>query len=62
MRKHNYVVGFNGDGQVGYGKENTWAELLTFKEAQKAVKKLLKPNYARCKRIIYKLVSVETID
>jgi hypothetical protein len=71
MRKRNYVVGFTGKGQVVYGKKisnevydrkNSYIDLLTYKEAQKEVRNLLKPNYSKSKRYIYELQGVYTID
>ena len=67
MRKHNYVVGFEGEGNVAYGKDREeskyrvsgWTHLLTLFQAKQQVKKLSKPN--RGKRYIYKLVKVESI-
>ena len=64
MRKHNYAVGFAGNQQVVYGKDEeskaSWIEPLTLKQAQKRVKVLSQARYA--KRTIYKLVPVTTID
>lgn len=57
MRKHNYVVGFIGEGQVVYGKDENhlpkWVEPLTLAQAKKRLNKL-----AEGKKSIYKLVKV----
>ena len=48
MRKHNYLVGFKGEGNVAYGKNDTnsfgqkiskWAKLLTLGQARRMAKK-----------------------
>ncbi|MFA6463339.1 MAG: hypothetical protein WCT51_04875 [Candidatus Shapirobacteria bacterium] len=42
MRKHNYLVGYSGEGQAAYGKENKngspqWVILMTEKQAKKYI-------------------------
>lgn len=66
MRRHNYVVGYGGEGQVAYGKRlkdrNDFIDLLTLKQAQKLKKKIvcLCQNGEKInKSIIYKLVEVK---
>ena len=63
-RKHNYVVGFNGEGQCAYGKDTPHEsiDLMSIFQAKRAVKKLFKSTRAHPKRTIFKLVPVETID
>lgn len=64
MRKHNYVVGFEGETQCVYGKDSagkaSYTYPLTIFQAKSRVKKLFK--LTRVKRCIYKLVLVESID
>lgn len=60
MRKHNYVVGYIGEGQVVYGKDESelarYVTLLTLSQARKSVKRLKSPNV---KSVVYKLVKVK---
>lgn len=62
MRKDNYVVGFEGQYQCIYGKdENTsskWVQPLTLIQAKKQVRELCTSTSRRC---IYKLVKVSSI-
>ena len=59
MRKHNYCLGYRGDGNVAYGKDENgksrWIELLTSKEARKKAKE---GHYQSGIRI-YKLVELK---
>ena len=64
MRKHNYVVGYEGEGQCVYGKEvevkYNWIDLLTLWQAQKLAKKIVSQNGKKInKSVIYKLVEVK---
>jgi len=57
MRKHNYLVGYEGEGQVIYDKKDS-LELLTLNEAKRLRKKITTPNNPIIKSVIYKLVKV----
>lgn len=63
-RKHNYLVGYEGEGEVIYGKDgstgnSTYADPLTLCQARLRVKKLSKNN--KHERTIYRLVPKESI-
>ena len=62
-RQHRFVVGFTGDRQVVYGKNDKticrWAEPMTISQARRRVKELLVAK--RLKRVIYEIVPVEAI-
>lgn len=70
MRKHNYVVGYEGKGQCVYGKREdddnryNWIDLMTLKQAQKLSKKIIyKYDDGKIeKSVIYKLVKVKMED
>jgi len=57
MRKHNYVVGYEGEGQCVYGFEKLeYINLLTLFQARKLAKKTV----CGCdKSVVYKLVEVK---
>lgn len=60
MRKHNYVVGYKGDGNIVYGKDcssgkSKWAEPLTLFQAKNMAKRLVA---GKTKSLVYKLVEV----
>lgn len=61
-RKHNYLVGFVGENQVAYGKDqrdtSSWVELMTLHQAKGRLKKLHPTS--RQKVTIYKLVPVRS--
>lgn len=66
MRKHNYVVGYEGEGQCAYGKKvdfkYDFIDLLTLKQAQKLTKKIVclhRDGRKIRKSVIYKLVEVK---
>lgn len=65
MRKHNYVVGYEGDGQCVYGKpeedgSSNYITPLTLIQAKMLAKKIVDK---RCKiidkSVVYKLVRVK---
>lgn len=70
MRKHNYVVGFKGEGEVAYGKNmkmgdhsiRQWADPLTILQDKRMKKSIVDSNnYVRHRHkvCIYKLVEVK---
>ena len=69
MRKHNYVVGYEGENQCVYGEERRKlhkqnegiATPMTLKQAQKLSRKIISPgdNNKIIKSVVYKLVKVE---
>jgi len=64
MRKHNYVVGFEGEGQVVYGKDEIdngytkaqFVHLMTPLQAERQLGSL-----SSGKKVIYKLVKVKDV-
>lgn len=63
MRKHNYVVGYLGEGNVAYSKDNginaSFIELLTFKEAKKEALNMVTRNGNHVSKAkVFKLVPV----
>ena len=65
MRKHNYCVGYKGEGQCAYGKDDDgrrrWINLLTLSQAKQGIKTLITPHgRVTIKGVIYKLVEVKT--
>ncbi len=58
-RKHNYLIGYEGEGQVAYGKieadKLSWVYLLTLTQAKRQLKHLISPDV---KKAVYKLVKV----
>ena len=63
MRKHNYVVGYEGEGQCIYGKDDNtynYIDLLTLWQAQKLAKRVVCQQGKKInKSIVYKLVEVK---
>jgi len=64
MRKHNYVVGYEGVNQCVYGKddcrEQCWVNPLTLKQAQKMAKELETIDGKKIyKGKVFKLVEVK---
>ena len=65
MRKHNYVVGYRGEGQCVYGKIEfddgySFIELLTLKQARKLSKTTVSVMGKKInKSVVYKLVEVK---
>lgn len=63
MRKHNYVVGYEGDGQCVYGVDDgncqQWINPVTLYQAKKMSKKIITPQIRKpVKSVVYKLVKV----
>ncbi len=64
MRKHNHVIGYEGEGQCIYGKDennlSTFCELLTLFQAKQMAKATCSYNNGRKnKTVVYKLVKVK---
>lgn len=66
MRKKNYLVGYKGDGQCVYGRENKFTglnfiPLMTLDEAEQYVKGLVTSHSdgSVSRGIIFKLVEVK---
>ena len=61
MRKHNYVVGYEGERQCVYDDGYSYVNLLTLKQAQKLAKKIVTkyPDGKIDKSVVYKLVRVK---
>lgn len=64
MRKHNFLIGYEGENQCAYGKEVarklTYAEPMTLWQAKKLAKKTFCINNNRkVKTVVYKLVRVK---
>jgi len=63
-RKHNYLVGCVGEGEVAYGKDNSamsdWVELMTLHQAKRKLKQF-HPTFGQ-KVTIYKLVPVRSTN
>ena len=61
-RRHNYVVGYKGEGQCIYASdtgEKTSIELLTLKQAMKLSKNIVTiRSDGEIKAVVYKLVKV----
>lgn len=64
MRKHNYLIGYEGEGQCIYGKNvnnlSRFCELMTLFQAKQMAKKTYSHNN-RCKSktVVYKLIKVK---
>lgn len=59
VRKHNYLVGYEGEGQCVYGKDG-YVELMTLFQAKNMAKKTISPWYRKTfKSVVYKLVKVK---
>lgn len=65
MRKHNYVVGYTGEGQCAYGKRGLdegcgWVNLMTLNQAQTLSKEIVSLDGKKIsKSVVYKLVEVK---
>lgn len=64
MRKHNYVIGYEGEGQCIYGQyennEQRFCGLLTLFQAKQQTKKTFCFNNGRKNNtVVYKLVKVK---
>ena len=63
MRKHNYLVGYQGEGQCVYGKEEEgrgFVDPLTLLQAKRLVKKIVTlTRRGKIKSVVYKLVEIK---
>ena len=64
MRKHNYVIGYEGEGQTIYGKDENnlsqFCDPMTLFQAKQSTKKFFTFNNNRViETVVYKLVKVK---
>lgn len=64
MRKHNYVIGYEGEGQCIYGKDENklsmFCDPMTLFQAKQSVKKIFCFNNSHLRKtFVYKLVKVK---
>ena len=59
MRKHNYLIGYEGEGQCVYGKDNGFCDLMTLFQAKQMSKVTFTPSgRKRNETVVYKLIKV----
>ena len=60
MRKHNYLIGYEGEGQCIYGQIETYCDLMTLFQAKQMAKRTCSYNNGcKIKTFVYKLVKVK---